>query len=97
MESGGCHLCAVCGVFSNLLAKYLQILRYSWFPILVTRQESLKWTIVHRVNGDLAVSRSIGDIDFKLDACNHAQWNFPDGIKHAFTNDLVISEPDVQV
>lgn len=51
---------------------------------------------ISRVNGDLAVARSLGDADFKLGArMNEYCWLFPDNIKREFTADLVSGEPEV--
>jgi serine/threonine protein phosphatase PrpC len=55
---------------------------------------------IHRVCGDLGVSRAIGDVDFKLPRVN--KWKFswnsaPGGTKRSFSGDLVSCTPDVRV
>ncbi|RLN10502.1 hypothetical protein BBJ28_00023612 [Nothophytophthora sp. Chile5] len=58
----------------------------------------VKWVPIYRVNGELAVSRAIGDIDYKGEALSkYEYWAFPEGHDRVFHGDLVISEPEYQV
>ena len=61
-----------------------------------------RWVTISRVCGDLSVSRSLGDADFKGSARMAAaegprMWQRPHGAPVApFTADLVLSTPDVR-
>ncbi|RLN66723.1 hypothetical protein BBJ28_00018022 [Nothophytophthora sp. Chile5] len=58
----------------------------------------VKWVPIYRVNGELAVSRAIGDIDYKGEALSkYEYWAFPEGHDRVFHGDLVISDPEYQV
>ncbi|CAI5735606.1 unnamed protein product [Peronospora farinosa] len=57
----------------------------------------VKWVTIYRVNGELAVSRAIGDCDYKGKALSkYEYWAFPEGHDRAFHGDLVISVPECQ-
>jgi serine/threonine protein phosphatase PrpC len=58
-------------------------------------KETVKWNIVTRVNGELAVARSLGDADYKLGArMSSYEWCYPDRIPRTFTSDVVSNVPD---
>lgn len=60
-------------------------------------QDSMRWLITHRVNGELAVSRAIGDPDYKGEGMLAYPWYFnEDHPKRIFSADLVIAEPVVE-
>ncbi|KAI9920506.1 hypothetical protein PsorP6_015717 [Peronosclerospora sorghi] len=67
-------------------------------PEIQQRAERVvKWVTIYRVNGELAVSRAIGDIDYKGKALsNYEYWAFPEGHDRVFRGDLVISVPECQ-
>ncbi|OQR86835.1 protein phosphatase 1E [Achlya hypogyna] len=50
---------------------------------------------IHRVNGDLSVSRAIGDIEYKRPN-NYTHWQFPDDHSRHFTAALLIPDPEFQ-
>ncbi|CAH0475246.1 unnamed protein product [Peronospora belbahrii] len=57
----------------------------------------VKWVTIYRVNGELAVSRAIGDNDYKGKALSkYEYWAFPEGHDRVFHGDLVISIPECQ-
>lgn len=62
-------------------------------------QEHVQWNTIQRVCGDLAVSRSIGDPDYKnlsTDVPTDGMlFIFPDDHPRTFSGDLVIPDPDV--
>ncbi|GMF57564.1 unnamed protein product [Phytophthora fragariaefolia] len=68
-------------------------------PEIQQRAERVvKWVTIYRVNGELAVSRAIGDIDYKGEALSkYEYWAFPEGHDRVFHGDLVISVPECQV
>jgi serine/threonine protein phosphatase PrpC len=58
-------------------------------------KETMKWNIVTRVNGELAVARSLGDADYKLGArMSSYEWCYPDRIPRSFTSDVVSNVAD---
>ena len=68
-------------------------------PVVRDKAQKVTWVTIHRVCGELAVSRSIGDPDYKrfvpnqkVDAC----FNWPTGHDESFAADLVIPNPDVE-
>uniref|UniRef100_A0AAV1TER5 PPM-type phosphatase domain-containing protein n=1 Tax=Peronospora matthiolae TaxID=2874970 RepID=A0AAV1TER5_9STRA len=67
-------------------------------PEIQQRAERVvKWMTIYRVNGELAVSRAIGDIDYKGEALSRYEyWAFPEGHDRMFRGDLVISVPECQ-
>ncbi|KAG6616456.1 protein phosphatase [Phytophthora cinnamomi] len=67
-------------------------------PEIQQRAERVvKWVTIYRVNGELAVSRAIGDIDYKGEALSkYEYWAFPEGHGRVFHGDLVISMPECQ-
>lgn len=68
-------------------------------PEIKQRAERVvQWVNIFRVNGELAVSRAIGDIDYKGDALSkYEYWAYPDGHDRVFHDDLVIAVPEFQV
>lgn len=66
-------------------------------PAIRDRAKQLNWVTIHRVIGDIAVSRSIGDPDYKgfvagrvVDEC--LAW--PPGHSRCFSGDLLIPDPE---
>ena len=60
-------------------------------------EDSMRWLITHRVNGELGVSRAIGDPDYKGEGMSEYPWGFnKDHPERTFTADLVIAEPIVK-
>lgn len=58
----------------------------------------VQWVNIFRVNGELAVSRAIGDIDYKGEALSkYEYWAYPEGHDRVFHDDLVIAMPEFQV
>lgn len=58
----------------------------------------VQWVNIYRVNGELAVSRAIGDIDYKGEALSkYEYWAFPEGHGRVFHGDLIISRPEYVV
>lgn len=57
----------------------------------------VQWVNIFRVNGELAVSRAIGDIDYKGEAlAKYEYWAYPEGHNRVFHDDLVIAVPEFQ-
>nr|CCA26722.1 protein phosphatase 1E putative [Albugo laibachii Nc14] len=55
----------------------------------------VRWVHIYRVNGELAVSRAIGDLEYKGRALSeYAFWAFPEGHDRVFHGDLVIPVPE---
>ncbi|TMW55418.1 hypothetical protein Poli38472_013309 [Pythium oligandrum] len=55
----------------------------------------VRWVNIYRVNGELAVSRAIGDIDYKgKTLMEYEFWAFPEGHDRKFHGDLVICDPE---
>ncbi|TDH67405.1 hypothetical protein CCR75_000404 [Bremia lactucae] len=67
-------------------------------PEIQQRAERVvKWVTIYRVNGELAVSRAIGDLDYKGKALSkYEYWAYPEGHDRVFHGDLVISVPECQ-
>ncbi|TYZ68115.1 hypothetical protein PybrP1_000766 [[Pythium] brassicae (nom. inval.)] len=67
-------------------------------PEIKQRAERVvQWVNIFRVNGELAVSRAIGDIDYKGDALSkYEYWAYPEGHDRVFHDDLVIAVPEFQ-
>ena len=69
-------------------------------PIVREKAQQVTWVIIHRVCGELAVSRSIGDPDYKRFAPNEpvdALFDWPEGHSESFAADLVIPDPEVTI
>jgi len=62
-------------------------------------EKVVRFVDVFRVNGELAVSRAIGDTDYKgTGPIDYQHWLFPLGHDRPFTgNSLVIPDPEYQV
>ena len=70
--------------------------------IVSAAEDVVQWVTIARVCGELAVSRSFGDPDFKgFSPDSHAQapeelfFPFPEGHNRSFTRDLVLAEPEL--
>lgn len=66
-------------------------------PLVMDKAQSIPWVTIHRVCGELAVSRSIGDPDYKgliPGAPVQAYFAWPDGHNQIFLADLVIPDPE---
>lgn len=69
-------------------------------PFAYDKAKNLDWVTIYRVCGELAVSRSIGDPDYKR--INKGEvvksfFSWPDNHNKIFYDELVISEPDFYV
>ena len=71
-------------------------------PLVREKAQTVDFTTIRRVCGDLAISRSIGDPDYKglgLENATNSDipsfFNFPEGHSGKFTADLVIPDPDI--
>jgi len=67
-------------------------------PVVRDKAQKVSWVTIHRVCGELAVSRSIGDPDYKRFVPNEkvdALFNWPAGHKESFAADLVIPTPEI--
>lgn len=59
-------------------------------------QKNFSWIQTSRINGELAVSRAIGDANYKGERKHRYDWFWPDEDNPGtFTADLVLAEPDV--
>ena len=68
-------------------------------PLAIDRARNMTWVTIHRVCGELAVSRSIGDPDYKgftPGAKVDSFFCWPDGHSQVFHADLVIPDPECQ-
>ncbi len=68
-------------------------------PYILSLAKQIDWTSVHRVCGDVAVSRSIGDIDYKgfsapPGAVSYDYFNWPENHNRRFLADLIIPNPE---
>lgn len=66
-------------------------------PVVRDKAQQVNWVTINRVCGELAVSRSIGDPDYKgfiPGAKVDALFNWPDGHEQIFHADLVIPVPE---
>jgi len=65
--------------------------------------EEVEYKHIGRVNGELAVSRALGDLDYKDPFHNDYAWHFPQGHGHAtdvhfkFKGNLVDPTPDISL
>jgi len=67
-------------------------------PVVRDKAQQVNWVTITRVCGELAVSRSIGDPDYKgftPGAQVDALFNWPEGHTQAFQADLVIPVPEL--
>lgn len=67
-------------------------------PVVRDKAQQVNWVTITRVCGELAVSRSIGDPDYKgftPGAQVDALFNWPEGHAQAFQADLVIPVPEL--
>lgn len=68
-------------------------------PLIKSKAEKVNWTTIHRVCGELAVSRSIGDPFYKSlipGQPHNAYFLWPEGHNTIFNADLVIPDPEFQ-
>lgn len=66
-------------------------------PLVMDKAQNMNWVTIHRVCGELAVSRSIGDPDYKSfvpGARVDAFFNWPENHTQVFMADLVIPDPE---
>ena len=66
-------------------------------PMAIDRAKNMNWVTIHRVCGELAVSRSIGDPDYKgftPGAKVDAYFGWPQDHNEIFYADLVIPDPE---
>jgi serine/threonine protein phosphatase PrpC len=66
-------------------------------PVAVDKAKNMQWVTIYRLCGELAVSRSIGDMDYKgftKDQIVDAFFLWPDNHSKIFKEDLVIPEPE---
>ena len=67
-------------------------------PVVRDKAQQVNWVTIHRVCGELAVSRSIGDPDYKGFTPGQvvdAAFLWPDGHSQIFHADLVIPVPEI--
>jgi serine/threonine protein phosphatase PrpC len=68
-------------------------------PVAVDKAKNMQWVTIYRLCGELAVSRSIGDMDYKgftKDQIVDAFFLWPDNHIKTFKEDLVIPDPEFQ-
>ena len=68
-------------------------------PLVRDKAQQVNWVTIHRVCGELAVSRSIGDPDYKGFTPGEkvdAYFNWPENHDQVFFADLVIPDPEFQ-
>ena len=66
-------------------------------PLIVDKAKDVKWVTINRVCGEIAVSRSIGDPDYKGFMCDEPVKTFfswPDNHSQMFKADLIIPDPE---
>lgn len=66
-------------------------------PLIVDKAKDVKWVTINRVCGEIAVSRSIGDPDYKGFMCDEPVKTFfswPDNHNQMFKADLIIPDPE---
>lgn len=66
-------------------------------PQIYSRASAMGWVTIHRVIGDIAVSRSIGDPDYKGFVAGEVVTdclNWPPGHDRTFSGDLLIPDPE---
>lgn len=66
-------------------------------PLVMDKAQNMNWVTIHRVCGELAVSRSIGDPDYKSfvpGAKVEAYFSWPENHDQIFFADLVIPDPE---
>lgn len=70
-------------------------------PVAVSRAQNMQWTTIHRVCGEISVSRSIGDPDYKnlVPGMKQEDWYFrwPEGHSQVLEADLLIPDPECKV
>lgn len=59
-------------------------------------EKSVRWMTTHRVNGELSVSRALGDPDYKGKGMSEYMWAFPKDHSKKFSADLVLAVPDIK-
>jgi len=68
-------------------------------PLVRDKAQQVSWVTIHRVCGELAVSRSIGDPDYKGFVPGEkveALFCWPEGHTQVFMADLVVPIPDIK-
>jgi serine/threonine protein phosphatase PrpC len=66
-------------------------------PVAVNKAKDIQWVNIYRLCGELAVTRSIGDPDYKGFTPGEvvdAFFLWPDGHSKIFHGELVLSEPE---
>ncbi len=70
-------------------------------PLAVDRAQNMSWTTIHRVCGEISVSRSIGDPDYKnlVPGMKQEDWYFrwPEGHSQVLEADLLIPDPECKI
>eukprot|EP00595_Chromulina_sp_UTEXLB2642_P002617 CAMPEP_0196761802 /NCGR_PEP_ID=MMETSP1095-20130614/1099_1 /TAXON_ID=96789 ORGANISM="Chromulina nebulosa, Strain UTEXLB2642" /NCGR_SAMPLE_ID=MMETSP1095 /ASSEMBLY_ACC=CAM_ASM_000446 /LENGTH=423 /DNA_ID=CAMNT_0042111777 /DNA_START=906 /DNA_END=2177 /DNA_ORIENTATION=- len=69
-------------------------------PIVVDKAKNLNWVVIHRICGEIAVSRSIGDPVYKNfipGAVVDEFFSWPEGHDRIFMADLIIPTPECTV
>lgn len=66
-------------------------------PHPVAPPQKSHWVETYRVNGELAVSRALGDFSFKGRGLAESEWHFPTDHPRTFQGDLVLAECEVSV
>jgi serine/threonine protein phosphatase PrpC len=69
-------------------------------PHIVDKANQISWVTINRVCGEISVSRSIGDPDYKRftpGGVVSAPFNWPDNHNQIFHADLLIPDPECRV
>lgn len=66
-------------------------------PLVVDKAKQVSWTTINRVCGEISVSRSIGDPDYKRftpGEVTHSAFSWPEQHDQVFHADLLIPDPE---
>lgn len=80
----------------ELLLKKLHTMDLSDPFIKSKAEKTVDWKVTSRLNGDLSVSRAIGDANFKGAGKMDYPWSWPRDHPKAFTAELLLATPEVK-